>query len=109
MYKQFFKKIDGEPFLFNIKEIDSETINDEFTDIMPQEGLYHPIHFNGETWIGTSREEWLKNQVNEENEYIPDEKDKALADLTVQLLSTQEEVASLHEEIANLTLELLRG
>ncbi|EII2717844.1 hypothetical protein KQQ85_002555, partial [Staphylococcus pseudintermedius] len=61
------------------------------------------------TWIGTSREEWLKNQVNEENEYIPDEKDKALADLTVQLLSTQEEVASLHEEIANLTLELLRG
>lgn len=30
----------------------------EYTEIQPRDGLYQPIVFNGEKWIGTKKEDW---------------------------------------------------
>lgn len=104
MYKQFFRKSDGEVFLFN-DEVDE--ISDDYTDVIPEDGLYQPIYFDGKKWIGTPYEIWLEAQPKVEIEEVADEKDMIIADLTVQLLSTQEEVDNLQKDIANLTLQIL--
>lgn len=106
MYKQYFKKSNGEAFLFDDK---SDEVTDEFTDIMPAEGLYAPIHFDGRKWVGTPYEEWLKQQPKVEVEEVPDEKDVLIADLTLQLMETQNTVANLQNDMANLTLQVLES
>lgn len=106
MYKQYFKKSNGEAFLFDDK---SDKVTDKFTDIMPDEGLYTPIHFDGRKWVGTPYEEWLKQQPKVEVEEVPDEKDVLIADLTLQLMETQNTVANLQNDMANLTLQVLES
>ncbi|AYY62131.1 hypothetical protein EGX64_06340 [Staphylococcus epidermidis] len=106
MYKQYFKKSNGEVFLFDDK---SDEVTDEFTDIMPDEGLYAPIHFDGEKWVGTSYEEWLEQQPKVEVEEAPDAKDVLISDLTLQLMKTQDTVANLQNDMANLTLQVLES
>lgn len=106
MYKQYFKKSNGEVFLFDDK---LNEISDEFTDIIPDEGLYAPIHFDGKKWIGTPYEEWLKQQPKIEVEEVPDEKDILIADLTLQLMETQNTVENLQNDMANLTLQVLES
>ena len=59
MYKQYFKKSNGEVFLFDDK---LDKVTDEFTDIKPDEGLYAPVHFDGRKWVGTPYEKCLENQ-----------------------------------------------
>ncbi|MCG1214974.1 hypothetical protein K4T77_05305 [Staphylococcus epidermidis] len=105
MYKQYFKKSNGEVFLFDDK---SDEVTDEFTDIMPDEGLYAPIHFDGEKWVGTSYEEWIANHPKpDEVEEIPDEKDEIIADLSIQLLEAQNAISTVRNDVANLTIQLL--
>ncbi|MFF9653824.1 hypothetical protein [Streptomyces sp. NPDC014622] len=106
MYKQYFKKSNGEVFLFDDK---SDEVTDEFTDIMPDEGLYAPIHFDGEKWVGTPYEEWLKQQPKVETEEIPDDKDVLISDFTLQLMETQNTVVNLQNDMANLTLQVLES
>lgn len=106
MYKQYFKKSNGEVFLFDDK---SDEVTDEFTDIMPDEGLYAPIHFDGEKWVGTSYEEWLEQQPKLPVEEVPDDKDILIADLTLQLMKTQNTAENLQNDMANLTLQVLES
>lgn len=106
MYKQYFKKSNGEVFLFDDK---LNEVTDEFTDIMPGEGLYAPIHFDGKKWIGTPYEEWLKQQPKVEVEKVPDEKDVLIADLTLQLMETQNIVSNMQNDMASLTLQVLES
>lgn len=106
MYKQYFKKSNGEVFLFDDK---SDEVTDEFTDIKPDEGLYAPIHFDGKKWIGTLYEEWLKQQPKVEVEKVPDEKDVLIADLTLQLMETQNIVSNMQNDMASLTLQVLES
>ena len=30
----------------------------EYTELQPEDGLYQPIFFNGEKWVGTKKEDW---------------------------------------------------
>lgn len=106
MYKQYFKKSNGEVFLFDDK---LDKVTDEFTDIKPDEGLYAPIHFDGRKWVGTPYEKWLENQPKFEVEEAPDEKDILIADLTLQLMETQNTVVNLQNDMANLTLQVLES
>ncbi|MCI2885898.1 hypothetical protein FH114_02465 [Staphylococcus hominis] len=106
MYKQYFKKSNGEVFLFDDK---LNEISDEFTDIIPDEGLYAPIHFDGKKWVGTPYEEWLKQQPKVEVEEVPNEKDVLIADLTLQLMETQNIVSNMQNDMASLTLQVLES
>lgn len=105
MYKQIFNKTDGTPKLIETNVFDTE----QFTDVQPPNGLYQPIHFDGEKWIGTQYDEWVKHQPKEDVEAIPDEKDEIIATLSIQLLQTETKILSIQEDIANLTRQFLEG
>lgn len=101
---------DGTPFLvMENKDGELEYPEGQWTDIAPPEGLYEPIHFDGKKWIGTSYEEWLEQQPKVENEEVPDDKDILIADLTLQLMETQNTVVNLQNDMANLTLQVLES
>lgn len=105
MYKQIFKKEDGTPALIENDEYNP----DIYTDVQPPNGLYQPIHYDGNQWIGTPYEEWLKQQPKVEIEELPDDKDVLIADLTLQLMETQNTVVDLQNDVANLTLQVLES
>lgn len=105
MYKQIFKKEDGRPSLIEGDEFNS----DIYTDIQPPNGLYQPIHFDGNEWIGTPYEDWEKNQPEIEGEIIIDEKDKIIAELSLQLLETQSSLSQVQNDVANLTIQILES
>lgn len=101
---------DGTPFLvMKGKDGELEYPKEQWTDIAPPEGLYEPIHFDGEKWVGTPYEEWLEQQPKFEVEEAPDDKDVLIADLTLQLMETQNTVVNLQNDMANLTLQVLES
>lgn len=104
MYKQIFNKADGTP-----KIITSDTFDtNQYTDIQPPNGLYEPIYFNGREWVGTSYIEWQKSKsIDEVVEVLPDEKDEIIASLSIQLLEAQNAIATVQNDVANLTIQLL--
>ena len=115
MYKQIFKKTNGKPEL--IKSIEDEETRKEYFDYneseytteIPPSNLYEPIYFENGKWKGATREEYLKRQPKVEIEEIPDEKDALIADLTLQLIETQEELNDVRKDISGLTIQLLGG
>lgn len=101
---------DGTPFLvMENKDGELEYPKEQWTDIAPPEGLYEPIQFDGKKWIGTPYEEWLEQQSKIEVEETPDDKDILIADLTLQLMETQNTVVDLQNDVANLTLQVLES
>lgn len=67
----------------------------EYTELQPEDGLYQPIFFDGEKWIGTKKEVWEAANPPEptENQSISNEEMQHLIeDLTLQLLSLQIEI-----------------
>ena len=106
---QIFRKRDGKPFL--IDESKEGYDKDLYTDIMPPSNLYLPVKFEGGEWVGTPHEEWKKQQVETEPPKKDDEthKDQIIADLSLELLKTQEELKDVHKDISDLTIQLLGG
>lgn len=105
---QIFRKRDGKPFL--IDESKEGYDKDLYTDIMPPSNLYLPVKFDGGEWVGTPYEEWKKQQI-EEPPKKDDEthKDQIIADLSLELLKTQEELRDVHKNISDLSIQLLGG
>ena len=101
---------DGTSFLvMENKDGELEYPEGQWTDIAPPEGLYEPIHFDGKKWIGTPYEKWLEKQPKNEVEETPDDKDVLIANLTLQLMETQDTVVNLQNDMANLTLQVLES
>ncbi|WP_336849752.1 hypothetical protein [Staphylococcus epidermidis] len=105
---QIFRKSDGKPFL--IDESRERYDKDLYTEIMPPSSLYWPVKFDGGKWVGTPYEEWKKQQIEE-----PPKKDdethkyQIIADLSLELLKTQEELRDVRKDISDLTIQLLGG
>lgn len=106
---QIFRKTDGKPFLFD--ETKKEYDTDLYTEIMPPSNLYWPVKFDGGEWVGTPYEEWKKQQIETEPPKKDDEihKDQIIADLSLELLKTQEELSDVRKDISDLTIQLLGG
>ncbi|MCY1602459.1 hypothetical protein [Staphylococcus pettenkoferi] len=106
---QIFRKRDGKPFL--IDESKEGYDKDLYTDIMPPSNLYLPVKFEGGEWVGTPYEEWKKQQIETEPPKKDDEthKDQIIADLSLELLNTQEELKDVRKDISDLTIQLLGG
>ena len=113
VYNMEIKQIylyDGTPFLvMENKDGELEYPEGQWTDIAPPEGICSPFHFDGEKWVGTSYEEWLEQQPKIEVEEVPDDKDVLIADLTLQLMKTQNTVVNLQNDMASLTLQVLES
>lgn len=62
-FKQIYDKSTGNERLIQSNE-EGNFEYDEFlyTEIMPPSNVYDPKYFDGNEWIGTSKEEWESNQ-----------------------------------------------
>lgn len=54
---------DGKPFIVELND-EGEYVypKDEYTEVAPPEGIYQPFYYDGNEWIGTSKEVWENNQ-----------------------------------------------
>lgn len=88
------------------------------TDIQPKNGLYTPIKFDGEKWIGTPKEKWEKENLVEDNQDVPptqnndvgtdEELRKMFASMQIQLVQANMMVMQLSQQNAQLTQELVK-
>lgn len=114
MFKQIFAKADGTPKLIKgvineetgILEYDYNFI--DYTEIMPPNGLYEPIHFANGEWFGLSKEEWEAERPAAEP-YVPDTNEILLAHTQLQIAKmasqqgkTEKALAEAIQEIAKL-------
>ena len=85
MFKQVFL-YDGTPYLaFVNDEGEYDYPEESWTEVAPPEGIYSPFYFNGNEWIGSTREEWLESLPKDEDE----EPDPSM----IQMAQTQMQVA----------------
>lgn len=73
---------DGTPFIVDLN-VEGEYVypNDEYTEVPPPEGIYQPFYYDGNEWIGTSKEEWESNLPVDPEYPKEDTKDKEIDDM----------------------------
>ena len=77
---------DGTPYMvYKDEEGEYQYPNDEWTEVSPPEGIYSPFYYNGNEWVGSTREEWLESLPKDEDE----EPDPSI----IQMAQTQMQVA----------------
>ena len=77
---------DGTPYLvYKDEEGEYQYPNDEWTEVPPPEGIYSPFYYNGNEWIGATREEW--------EESLPKDEDEEPDPSMIQMAQTQMQVA----------------
>ncbi len=111
---------DGTPFIVDMnKEGEYVYPNDEYTEVAPPEGIYQPFYYDGNEWIGTSKEEWELNNIAEPT---PDELKLMVSNLQKQLvvsnlnmskmsqvnMTQTNDIKELKEQLANVVLELTK-
>lgn len=111
---------DGTPFIVELNE-EGEYVypNDEYTDVPPPEGIYQPFYYDGNEWIGTSKEDWELNNITEPT---PDDLKLMVSNLQKQLVMSNlnmskmsqvnmtqtNDIKELKEQLANVVLELTK-
>lgn len=110
-YKQIYDITNGKPELVMYDEMNELNYDvDKYTEIQPPNDIYEPMHFDGSEWIGTPYEEWKKKQeIVEPKPTEIDEKDTVIAELSLELLKTQEELNDVRKDISDLTIQILGG
>lgn len=112
--------LDGTPFIVEInKEGEYVYPKDEYTEVAPPEGIYQPFYYDGNEWIGTSKEEWELNNITDPT---PDDLKLMVSNLQKQLVMSNlnmskmsqvnmtqtNDIKELKEQLANVVLELTK-
>ena len=111
---------DGTPYMvYKDEEGEYQYPNDEWTEVSPPEGIYSPFYFNGNEWVGTSKEEWELNNITNPT---PNELKLMVSNLQKQLVMSNlnmskmsqvnmtqtNDIKELKEQLANVVLELTK-
>ena len=111
---------DGTPYMvYKDEEGEYQYPNDEWTEVSPPEGIYSPFYFNGDEWIGTSKEEWELNNITDPT---PNDLKLMVSNLQKQLVMSNlnmskmsqvnmtqtNDIKELKEQLANVLLELTK-
>ena len=111
---------DGTPCLvYKDEEGEYQYPNDEWTEVSPPEGIYSPFYFNGNEWVGTSKEEWELNNITDPT---PNDLKLMVSNLQKQLVMSNlnmskmsqvnmtqtNDIKELKEQLANVVLELTK-
>ena len=111
---------DGTPYMvYKDEEGEYQYPDDEWTEIPPPEGIYSPFYFNGNEWIGTSKEEWELNNITDPT---PNDLKLMVSNLQKQLVMSNlnmskmsqvnmtqtNDIKELKEQLANVVLELTK-
>ena len=85
MFKQVFL-YDGTPYLaFVNDEGEYDYPEESWTEVAPPEGIYSPFYFNGNEWVGSTKEEY--------EESLPKEETPQPSTSEIMMASTQMQVA----------------
>ena len=111
---------DGTPYMvYKNEEGEYQYPDDEWTEVSPPEGIYSPFYFNGNEWIGTSKEEWELNNITDPT---PNDLKLMVSNLQKQLVMSNlnmskmsqvnmtqtNDIKQLKEQLANVVLELTK-
>ena len=111
---------DGTPYMvYKDEEGEYQYPDDEWTEVPPPEGIYSPFYFNGNEWIGTSKEEWELNNITDPT---PNDLKLMVSNLQKQLVMSNlnmskmsqvnmtqtKDIKQLKEQLANVVLELTK-
>ena len=99
MFKQVFL-YDGTPYLaFVNDEGEYDYPEESWTEVAPPEGIYSPFYFNGNEWIGSTKEEYEESLPKEEipqpsaSELMMASTQMQVAESSFQLRDTQKQLA----------------
>lgn len=111
---------DGTPFIVELND-EGEYVypKDEYTEVSPPEGIYQPFYYDGNEWIGTSKEDWVLNNITDPT---PDDLKLMVSNLQKQLVMSNlnmskmsqlnmtqtNDIKELKEQLANVVLELTK-
>ena len=111
---------DGTPFIVELND-EGEYVypKDEYTEVAPPEGIYQPFYYDGNEWIGTSKEEWELNNITDPT---PNDLKLIVSNLQKQLVMSNlnmskmsqvnmtqtNDIKELKEQLANVVLELTK-
>lgn len=111
---------DGTPYMvYKDEEGEYQYPDDEWTEVSPPEGIYSPFYFDGNEWIGTSKEEWELNNITDPT---PNDLKLMVSNLQKQLVMSNlnmskmsqvnmtqtNDIKELKEQLANVVLELTK-
>ena len=98
-FKQVFL-YDGRPYLAFVNEEGEYDYPEEaWTEIAPPEGIYSPFYFNGNEWVGSTKEEFEESLPKEEpiqpsaSELMMASTQMQVAESSFQLRDTQKKLA----------------
>lgn len=108
MFKQIYDREDGKPKLIESDD-DGVFKFDKFlyTDIVPSSDLYEPMYFDGNEWIGSTKEEYEEN-LPESDPHIPSVNEIMLAQAQMQVTKTANQLIKTQQEQANTLTELTK-
>ena len=105
-----FKQVylyDGTPYLaFLNDEGEYDYPKESWTEVVPPEGIYSPFYFNGDEWIGSTKEEYEKSLPKEEisqpstSELMMASTQMQIAESSFQLRDTQKKLAQSMLDVA---------
>ena len=97
---------DGTPFIVELND-EGEYVypKDEYTEVAPPEGIYQPFYYDGNEWIGTSKEEWESNLIQEDREPTQEEIESARTQM--ELFKAQVAIQELRQENAEIIKEIV--
>ncbi|WP_426457040.1 hypothetical protein [Staphylococcus cohnii] len=96
-FKQVFL-YDGTPYLaFRNEDGEYDYPNDEWTEVAPPEGIYSPFYFNGNEWVGATREEWETQQ--EKPPVDPKTLEMMVSQLQLQVMIGNKKTKALEDKL----------
>ena len=91
---------DGTPFIVELND-EGEYVypKDEYTEVAPPEGIYQPFYYDGNEWVGATKEEYEKSLPKGEktqpstSEIMMASTQMQIAESSYQLRETQQKLA----------------
>ena len=99
---------DGTPYMvYKDEEGEYQYPNDEWTEVSPPEGIYSPFYFNGNEWIGSTREEWLESLPKDENgeSQLPDPSMTQMAQTQMQVAESSYQLRETQQKLAETMMD----
>ena len=104
MFKQVFL-YNGTPYLaFKDEEGEYDYPNDEWTEVAPPEGIYSPFYFNGDEWIGSTKEEYEESLPKEEI-VQPSTSELMMASTQIQVAESSFQLREIQQKLAETMMD----
>lgn len=104
MFKQVFL-YDGTPYLaFVNDEGEYDYPEESWTEVAPPEGIYSPFYFNGNEWVGSTKEEY-KESLPEEEVSQPSTSEIMMASTQMQVAESSFQLRDTQKQLAQSMLE----